>query len=71
VAEVELGWLDGSLGSLSRSARRALDLAARSDRSVQVALCAHLRLAGVVGRGRGPSPELACSVAVCWPQSVL
>jgi len=48
VAQVELGWLDGSLGSLTDETRRALDLAAQAGhRSIRAELCAYLRRAGV------------------------
>jgi tetratricopeptide (TPR) repeat protein len=47
-AQVELGWLDGSLGALTDNARRALDLAAETGhRSVQAEVCAYLGRAGV------------------------
>ncbi|MFC6155081.1 ATP-binding protein [Kribbella jiaozuonensis] len=46
VAQVELGWLDGSLGSLTDEVRRALALAA-GHRSVHAELAAYLRRAGI------------------------
>jgi len=49
VARVELGWLDGSLGSLTDDVRRALDLVVDAGhRTVHAELCAYLRRAGVV-----------------------
>ncbi|HEY6747809.1 MAG TPA: AAA family ATPase [Mycobacteriales bacterium] len=72
VAEVELGWLDGSLGSLSGSARRALDLAARSEHlSVQAELCVYLRRAGVevMGPANAPGPW-APTLAGRWAEAV-
>jgi DNA-binding SARP family transcriptional activator/tetratricopeptide (TPR) repeat protein len=59
VAQVELGWLDGSLGALTDEARRALDLAeATEHRSVQAELCAYLGRAGidVPGPAYAPGP---------------
>ena len=48
VAQVELGWLDGSLGALTHEVRRALDLAGDAGhRSVHAELCAYLRRAGI------------------------
>jgi hypothetical protein len=65
VAQVELGWLDGSLGALTEPARRALELARRSGhRTVRAELSAYLRRAGielaVPGDAPGPwAPTLA------------
>jgi DNA-binding SARP family transcriptional activator/tetratricopeptide (TPR) repeat protein len=48
VAQVELGWLDGSLGALTEDAQRALDLAqAAGHTSMHAELCAYLRRAGI------------------------
>jgi DNA-binding SARP family transcriptional activator len=48
VAEVELGWLDGSLGATTGPVRRARDLAvAESNTVVQAELCAYLGRAEV------------------------
>jgi hypothetical protein len=48
VAQVELGWLDGTLGAMTEDARRALELAdAAEHRSAQAELTAYLRRAGV------------------------
>jgi len=48
VAQVELGWLDGSLGMITDEARRALDLAsATGHKSVQAELSGYLRRAGI------------------------
>jgi tetratricopeptide (TPR) repeat protein len=53
VAQVELGWLDGSLGDLTDEARRALDRAEHvGHKTVRAELCAYLRRAGI----RVPSP---------------
>jgi DNA-binding SARP family transcriptional activator/tetratricopeptide (TPR) repeat protein len=65
VAQVELGWLDGSLGALTDAAKRALELTeAVGHRSVQAELCAYLRRAGIeapdLGEAPGPwAPTLA------------
>ena len=46
--EMELGWLDGSLGTITDDLHRALDLAAATGhRSVQAQLCAYLRRADI------------------------
>jgi hypothetical protein len=48
VAQVELGWLDGSLGSMTDAARRVLQVAARTGHaSIQAELSCYLRRAGV------------------------
>ena len=48
VAQVELGWLDGTLGMMTQDARRALELAeAAGHRSAQAELTAYLRRAGI------------------------
>ncbi len=48
VARVELGWLDGSLGSLTGEVRQALAMAHDAGhRAVHAELCAYLRRAGV------------------------
>ena len=47
-ARIELGWLDGSLGSLTDDAQRALRLAeAAGHRSMHGELCTYLRRAGI------------------------
>jgi hypothetical protein len=59
VAQVELSWLDGSLGDLTAEARRALDLAEHAGhRSMQAELCAYLHRAGieVTGPVNPPGP---------------
>ena len=59
VAQVELGWLDGSLGVLTDEARRALDMAeAAGHTSVHAELCAYLHRAGieVTGPVKPPGP---------------
>jgi DNA-binding SARP family transcriptional activator/tetratricopeptide (TPR) repeat protein len=48
VAQVELGWLDGTLGEMTEDAQRALELAdAAGHRSGQAELTAYLRRAGI------------------------
>jgi DNA-binding SARP family transcriptional activator len=48
IADVELGWLDGSLGTFPDRARETLEIAAaEGNRSVQAELCAYLRRAGI------------------------
>ena len=57
VAQVEVGWLDGSLGALTDDARRALALAeAAGHRTAQAELCAYLRRAGVTLTGPADAP---------------
>ncbi|MEV5965816.1 AAA family ATPase [Kribbella sp. NPDC051952] len=48
VARAELGWLDGSLGSLTDEVRQSLELAEQAGhRSVHAELCAYLGRAGI------------------------
>ena len=48
VAQVEIGWLDGSLGDLTGDVQRAVQTAARAGQvAVQAELCAYLRRAGI------------------------
>jgi hypothetical protein len=71
VAQVELGWLDGSLGSLTDETRRALDLAeAAGHLSVQAELCAYLGRAGieVTGPVNAPGPW-APTLAGRWSEA--
>ncbi|MBO0844701.1 MAG: AAA family ATPase [Nocardioides sp.] len=57
VAQVELGWLDGSLGSLTDDARRALDLAGSQEHpSMQAELACYLRRAGIDVAGPDDAP---------------
>ena len=71
VAQVELGWLDGSLGSLTELARRALDLAAESGhRSVRAELCAYLHRAGIeVGAELDAPGPWAPTLAGRWEEA--
>jgi len=71
VAQVELGWLDGSLGALTDPARRALDLAeAAEHRSVQAELCVYLRRAGVEVTGPVDAPgPWAPTLAGRWEEA--
>jgi len=72
VAQVELGWLDGSLGALTDEARRALDLAEDTGhRSVQAELCAYLRRAGIEVPGPVDAPgPWAPTLAGRWKEAV-
>ena len=72
VAQVELGWLDGSLGALTDDARRALALAAASGhRSVHAELCAYLRRAGIEVTGPVDAPgPWAPTLAGRWKEAV-
>ena len=71
VAQVELGWLDGSLGSVTGLARRALDLAAESGhRSVRAELCAYLRRAGIEVDAEADAPgPWAPTLAGRWEEA--
>jgi len=71
VAQVELGWLDGSLGALTDEARRALDLAAAAGHtSVQAELCAYLRRAGIEIPGPADAPgPWAPTLAGRWEEA--
>src|SRR5215204_2752495 len=68
VAQVELGWLDGSLGEMTDAARRALDLAAATGhRSVQAELWAYLCRAGIrVPRPPNPPGPWGPTLAGRW-----
>jgi hypothetical protein len=71
VAQVELGWLDGSLGALTDDARHALDLAAATDHaSVQAELCAYLGRAGIEVAGPVDAPgPWAATLAGSWQEA--
>jgi hypothetical protein len=71
VAQIELGWLDGSLGAMTDDARRALDMAeAAEHKSVHAELCVYLRRAGidVTGPVNPPGPW-APTLAGDWKQA--
>ncbi|TWD82174.1 DNA-binding SARP family transcriptional activator [Kribbella amoyensis] len=72
IAQVELGWLDGSLGDLTDEAQRALDLAAATGhRSIQAELAVYLQRAGldVPGPTDPPGPW-APTLAGRWREAV-
>jgi tetratricopeptide (TPR) repeat protein len=71
VAQVELGWLDGSLGAITDNARRALDLAEETGhRSVQAELCAYLGRAGIEVAGPADAPgPWAPTLAGRWKEA--
>lgn len=71
VAQVELGWLDGSLGAMTDDARRALDLAAATGhQSLQAELCAYLARAGVLVSGPADPPgPWAPTLAGRWQEA--
>jgi DNA-binding SARP family transcriptional activator len=71
LAVVELGWLDGSLGSLSDEVRRALAIAARAgQRTVHGELRAYLGRAGIEVSGPVDAPgPWAATVAGQWQQA--
>jgi DNA-binding SARP family transcriptional activator/tetratricopeptide (TPR) repeat protein len=73
VAQVELGWLDGSLGALTDEARHALDLAAATDHaSVQAELCAYLGRAGIEVAGPADAPgPWAATLAGRWKEAAV
>jgi len=73
VAQVELGWLDGSLGDLTDEARRARDLAEhQGNTSVHAEICAYLHRAGieVPGPVHAPGPW-APTLARRWKEAAI
>jgi tetratricopeptide (TPR) repeat protein len=71
IAQVELGWLDGSLGSMTADARRALDLAeAAGHRSAEAELTAYLRRAAIdVASPTEPPGPWAPTLAGRWQEA--
>lgn len=71
IAQIELGWLDGSLGDLTVEAQRALDMAEAAQAGcVHAELCAYLRRAGidVAGPDNPPGPW-APTLAGRWDEA--
>ena len=70
-ADVELGWLDGSLGYITEETRRALDITAANDhRSIQAEISAYLLRAGVdVPAPAGAPGPWAPTLAGHWQEA--
>jgi hypothetical protein len=70
-AEVELGWLDGSLGSVTPEVRDALDLAETSRHgSVHAEVCAYLGRADIhIPPPEGPPGPWAPTLAGRWEEA--
>jgi len=71
VAQVELGWLDGSLGAMTDEIKRACDLATRAAHtSVHAELCAYLHRAGIEIPGPAAAPgPWAPTLAGRWEEA--